>query len=99
GFSACGSSRGTGVPSSDPGRMRYVVCGSNSHASALDTFALHSRKGVTSSKTQNDLPNVAITRSSPCTTRSRTEVVGKLNCIGAQLSPSSNETNTLFSVH
>src|SRR5205823_1485551 len=79
--------------------MRYAVAGWKSHTSAPVTGAAICRSGVTLSRTQNERPNVAMTKSFSCTTRSRTEVSGKLSSSDCQSSPSSNETYTPLSVH
>src|SRR5256885_11988234 len=78
--------------------MRIAASGRKNHASAAATCASICRRGVTSSKIQNDRPNVAITRSLSWTTRSRTEVTGKFSCKDCQSSPSLKETYTPFSV-
>src|SRR6266566_6279724 len=75
-----------------------AVCGQKSQASAPATCESSCRSGVISSRIQNDRPNVAITKSFSCTTRSRTDVTGKFSCKDCQSSPSLKETYTPFSV-
>lgn len=77
GLAAIGSSLGRGVPAKGDGRRRTAGAGAKSQADARATSSSICRSGVTSSRIQKARPWVAITRSLPCTSMSRTEVTGK----------------------
>ena len=65
GFCAVGSSGGRGVPRKRSLSTRIVVAGRYNHAASARFTSAAWRNGVMSSRIQNDLPCVAITRSSP----------------------------------
>ena len=79
-------------------RQRMAVCGLKKYTSDVAIDASACRSGVRLSRIQIDRPYVATIRSSPWTSRSRIDEVGRFNCSDCQLSPSSNDTYTLVSV-
>ena len=80
GFGAIGSSFGIGLPVKPAGRSRTAVAGLKRNG----VESMLSRSGEMSSMTQNARPCVAMTRSSPCTSISRTDVTGRFICSDCQ---------------
>ena len=98
GFTAVGSSFGSGVPVNPAARTRIAVDGANRRVLPCDDSGRSAAATTMSSSTQKPRPCVAMTMSSPCTSMSRTEVRGRFICSGCQCSPSSNDTYTPSSV-
>ena len=92
GFSANGSSFGSGVPCSLGAGRLTPADGLKRIASAPAVFASSWRRALMSSIAQKPRPCVATIRSSSLIARSRIDVAGRFNRSDCQLSPSSNET-------
>jgi len=86
------------VPWKDAGWIRKASRGTRSRAGDAATFAVSSRSGAMSSRTQKERPWVAMTRSPLRIEMSRTEQLGRFPWSGCQWSPLSKETKMPVSV-